>query len=77
MEAAKGGDDLERKPSGGRKTVLDPRVLKEAVENEPMKSLWSYAKDLGVGATTVRRAVKMFGGKSLMREERLLLTEKI
>ncbi len=54
---------------------MGPMLIKEAVENEPMKSVRSYTKDLGIGATTVRRAVKMFSGKSLVRVKRLLLTE--
>ncbi len=77
MEAVKNGDGLERKHGGGLITEMDLRLIKEAVENELKKLVQLHAQNLGVRATTVRRAVKMFGRKSSVRVEGPFLTEKV
>jgi len=70
-------ETVDRKQGSGRKAVLDHQEVKRTIEEAPLKSMRSHAKDMGVSEATVRRAVKKLGGKSLVRVERPLLTPKM
>ncbi len=63
----KAREDEERKPGSSKK--LNPKAIKEAVEAAPLKSLRMHAK------STLLDTVKNRGGKTLVRVERLLLTD--
>ncbi len=73
----KAREDMERKPGSGKKKKLHPKAVKKAVEAAPFKSLRMHAKDMGAGKSTLRDTVKNLGGKSLVRVERPLLTNRI
>ncbi len=71
---------MEKAEGGGRKKLdgkMDMGEVKRVVESKPTKSLRNHAKDLGVGRTAFREAVKVLGGKSLVRVERPLMTPQI
>ncbi|QQP31680.1 Putative transposable element [Caligus rogercresseyi] len=67
-------DNIDRKLGSGCKAKEDLKVIKKALEAEPLKSMRAHAMDMGISHTTIVRSVKMLGGKSLVRAERPLLT---
>lgn len=73
----KASDTVERKPKSSRKAKLNPNNVKTTLEAAPLKSIRSHAMDLNVSEATIRRNIKKADGKSLVRVERPLLTERI
>jgi len=67
-------ETIERKEGSGKKSLINVNTLKNAIEEDPTKSMRSHAKDFSVSHTTVSKTVKKLGGKSLVRLERPLLT---
>ncbi|QQP37852.1 Uncharacterized protein FKW44_018264, partial [Caligus rogercresseyi] len=68
---------VERKSGSAGKYKLEPQLICDVIQRAPTTSMRAHAKDLGVGESRVRRAVKECGGKSLVMFERPLLTPQI
>ena len=68
------GETLKDRPRKGRSRVVKTRTrIKKALENNPTLKMTHLAKK-GISVSTVRRAVKIEGGKSLKMVRKPLLT---
>ena len=62
--------DVTSRERGHRKRKVSDKVLKRAIKRAPTKSLAVHAKTVGVHKSTVSRAIRRMGGKSLARRHR-------
>ena len=70
------GQDLKDKPRSGRPQKVDLRAMEMAFKANPRLKLATFAKDNDLDKSTVSKALKKVGGKSLRLVERPLLTKK-
>ncbi|QQP40328.1 Uncharacterized protein FKW44_015729 [Caligus rogercresseyi] len=70
------GDDLKNKPRSGRPVKIRPNQVKTAFEAMPTMKMSELAKKKSVDPSTVSKAVKAAGGRSLRKVERPLLTQR-
>ncbi|QQP57474.1 Uncharacterized protein FKW44_002481 [Caligus rogercresseyi] len=70
------GDDLKNKPRSGRPVKIRPNQVKTAFEAMPTMKMSELAKKKSVDPSTVSKAVKAAGGRSLTKVERPLLTQR-
>ncbi|QQP35830.1 Uncharacterized protein FKW44_020745 [Caligus rogercresseyi] len=55
---------VERKVGSGGKRTLDEEEVIRAIEEDPLKSLRSHARDMGIPKSTLVDNVKKIGGRS-------------
>lgn len=70
------GEDIEDKPRSGRPVKIKPETVKAAFQSNPKLKMSELAKKKSVDPSTISKAVKKAGGKSLRMVERPLLTQR-
>ena len=69
------GEDLQDKPRSGKPQKLSAETVLASFKKHPRMPMRKFAKKMSVSHSTVSRAIKKAGGKSLKLTDRPLLTE--